>query len=86
MSISYEQLKSGLFSDHDLVDLIQNFNLENTETGWTIVKYVVRNGDTVKALSQRFQIPTMLILRLNALSPGATLKQGQVILLPEPCV
>lgn len=85
MSISYEELKSGLFSDHDLDNLIQSFNLDSAEAGWTIVKYVVRSGDTINALSQRFQIPTMLILRLNALAPGATLKQGQVILLPEPC-
>lgn len=85
MSISYEQLKSGLFSDHDLDDLIQSFNLESAEAGWTIVKYVVRNGDTVNVLSQRFKIPASLILKLNALSPGTPIKQGQVILLPELC-
>ena len=85
MSISYEQLKSGLFSDHDLAGLIQSFNPDSAEAGWTIVKYVVRSGDTINALSRRFNIPATLILRLNTLSPGATLKQGQVILLPELC-
>ena len=68
MSISYEQLKSGLFSDHDLVDLIQNFNLENTETGWTIVKYVVRNGDTVKQVNASDSHHANL--KAQCLSPG----------------
>ncbi|HEY8345412.1 MAG TPA: LysM peptidoglycan-binding domain-containing protein [Bacillota bacterium] len=83
MSISSRELKAGFFFEDPLENPVQGFDFTGEETHWTIVKYVVRNGDTINALSQRFKIPTLLISRLNALYPDATLKQGQVILLPE---
>ncbi|NLM38208.1 MAG: LysM peptidoglycan-binding domain-containing protein [Firmicutes bacterium] len=57
------------------------FNTE--EAAWTIVKYVARDGDTISGLSAKFKIPQSLILKLNDLSPGSLIKQGDVLLLPE---
>ena len=85
MSISYKELKYSILSEDDLLMLTQGFNRNTAEPGWTIVKYVVRNGDTITQLSERFQIPSNLILKLNALLPGSTIQQGQVLLLPEFC-
>lgn len=83
MGISYNELKYSILSEDDLTALIKGFNFTSEEPGWTIVKYVVRDGDTINALSAHFKVPRTLILRLNALSPGSTIQQGQVLLLPE---
>ena len=83
MGISYNELKYSILSEDDLTALFKSFNFTSEEPGWTIVKYVVRDGDTINALSARFKVPRTLILRLNALSPGSTIQQGQVLLLPE---
>ncbi len=83
MGISYNELKYSILSEDDLTALIKSFNFTSEEPGWTIVKYVVRDGDTINALSAHFKVPRTLILRLNALSPGSTIQQGQVLLLPE---
>jgi len=83
MGISYNELKYSILSEDDLTALIKSFNFTSEEPGWTIVKYVVRDGDTINALSARFKVHRTLILRLNALSPGSTIQQGQVLLLPE---
>ncbi|NLC53670.1 MAG: LysM peptidoglycan-binding domain-containing protein [Firmicutes bacterium] len=83
MGISYNELKYSILSEDDLTTLLQGFNFTPEEPRWTIVKYVVRDGDTIGKLCNRFKIPRTLILRLNALSPGSTLKQGEVLLLPE---
>lgn len=85
MSISCDELKYSILSEDDLTDLIKGFSLNAEEPDWTIVKYVVRNGDTINELSERFKIPRTMILRLNALSPGSPLNEGEVLLLPEPC-
>ena len=84
MSISYHELKYSILSEDDLTALLKGYNFTTEEPGWTIVKYVVRDGDTINKLSTRFKIPRALILRLNALSPDSTIKQGEVLLLPEP--
>ncbi|HHW11775.1 MAG TPA: LysM peptidoglycan-binding domain-containing protein [Firmicutes bacterium] len=84
MGISYYELKYGILSEDDLTALLKGFDFDTEEAGWTIVKYVVRDGDTISGLSARFKIPQTLILRLNDLSPGATIKQGEILLLPEP--
>ncbi|HBT15392.1 MAG TPA: hypothetical protein DEB05_00380 [Firmicutes bacterium] len=53
--------------------------------GWTIVKYMVRAGDTITGLSQRFNISLSILMRINCLAPNSLLQAGQVIFLPEPC-
>ncbi|HBR29568.1 MAG TPA: hypothetical protein DD789_09055 [Firmicutes bacterium] len=85
MSISYDELKNNILSEEDLRGFIHGSSRNPKEPGWTIIKYVVRSGDTIDDLSSRFAIPRSLILGLNALSPAATIKRGQVLLLPEPC-
>jgi LysM repeat protein len=85
MSISYDELKNNILSEDDLLGFIHGSSGNTTEPSWTIVKYVVRSGDTVDELSTRFAIPRSLILQLNALSQASTLRRGQVLLLPEPC-
>ncbi|NLW55612.1 MAG: LysM peptidoglycan-binding domain-containing protein [Firmicutes bacterium] len=54
--------------------------------GWTIIKYIARAGDTITALSKRFNIPLFIIMRLNGLTAEATLQTRQVLYLPEPCL
>jgi len=41
--------------------------------------YVVRSGDSVSAIADRFNIPTPAVLTLNGLSWNATLHEGQVL-------
>ncbi len=53
--------------------------------GWTIIKYITRAGDTIAALSKRFNIPSFIIMRLNGLTTEVTLQARQVLCLPEPC-
>lgn len=83
MSISYHELKDRILSETELAALLKGFASPTAASGWTIVKYVVRDGDTIDDLSARFKIPRSLILKLNALSPGSPIKQGEVLLLPE---
>jgi LysM repeat protein len=86
MSISYDELKNNILSEDDLRGVIHGSDCNTTESGWTIVKYVVGSGDTIDDLSVRFSVPRSLILRLNALSQASTIQRGQVLLLPELCV
>lgn len=53
--------------------------------GWTMIKYITRTGDTMPALSKRFNIPLFIIMRLNSLTSEAKIRAGQVLYLPEPC-
>lgn len=85
MAISCDELKYRILSEDDLAALMKGFNPNPEEPSWTIIKYVVRDGDTINKLSAKFKIPRTLILELNALSPDAVIKQGEVLLLPEPC-
>lgn len=41
--------------------------------------YVVKSGDSVSAIADRFNIPTPAVLTLNGLSWNATLHEGQVL-------
>ena len=59
MGISYNELKYSILSEDDLTALIKSFNFTSEEPGWTIVKYVVRDGDTINALSAHFKSPDL---------------------------
>ncbi|MCE5313343.1 MAG: transglycosylase SLT domain-containing protein [Nitrospiraceae bacterium] len=61
---------------------MDNFREVPEEELFSVEKYVVKKGDTVKKISKKTSTPIQAVLSMNSLSGIESLKAGEVVLLP----